>query len=75
MWKPRWNRRRIPKWNWRLTEGDTPPPLCFWAQSAEAHENNEVEFLVRAEKCKRVRKNMKTKDEWLFGRAQKFGSS
>jgi len=47
----------------------------FLAKSAQTHEKNEVAIFAcakNAKMCKRVRKNMKTKDRWLFGWAQGF---
>jgi hypothetical protein len=51
----------------RREEGGYPHPGWFLAKSAQANENNRVEVWVSAKKCKRVRKNMKIKDEWLIG--------
>ena len=38
-----------------------PHPPCFFAKSAELHENKRVDFFRSAKKCKRVRKSVKTK--------------
>src|SRR6266571_8817867 len=58
-----WLRPRLRPCRWERWIGIKllPHPRVFFAKSSELHENKRVEFLIGAEKCKRVWKSMKIK--------------